>query len=157
MAPETSAKTNTKSSRTANPHSSWIEPRVGFYVPHEQFPVPELVTLGQACEQAGFDFVATKRTLQPWQENEGHSGLAWVTISALGARTSRLIMGTTVTCPWSRYNPGVVAEAFASLSLLYPGRIFLGSVPGKRSMKKLRPAVRARGVNDPSGSSKPRT
>ena len=35
-------------------------------------------------------------------------------------------MGTTVTCPSLRYNPAVVAQAFASLDLLYPGRVFLG-------------------------------
>jgi G6PDH family F420-dependent oxidoreductase len=36
-----------------------------------------------------------------------------------------------VTCPTLRYNPAVVAEAFASLSLLYPGRIFLGVGSGE--------------------------
>jgi alkanesulfonate monooxygenase SsuD/methylene tetrahydromethanopterin reductase-like flavin-dependent oxidoreductase (luciferase family) len=40
-------------------------------------------------------------------------------------------MGTTVTCPTFRYNPTVVAEAFASLSLLCPGRIFLGLGSGE--------------------------
>jgi alkanesulfonate monooxygenase SsuD/methylene tetrahydromethanopterin reductase-like flavin-dependent oxidoreductase (luciferase family) len=30
-----------------------------------------------------------------------------------------------------RYNPAVVAEAFASLSLLYPGRVFLGVGSGE--------------------------
>jgi F420-dependent hydroxymycolic acid dehydrogenase len=40
-------------------------------------------------------------------------------------------MGTTVTCPTFRYNPAVVAEAFASLSLLYPGRVFLGVGSGE--------------------------
>ena len=39
-------------------------------------------------------------------------------------------MGTTVTCPTLRYNPAVV-EAFASLSHLYPGRIFLGVGSGE--------------------------
>lgn len=39
--------------------------------------------------------------------------------------------GKTVTCPTFRYNPAVVAEAFASLSLLYPGRIFLGVGSGE--------------------------
>jgi alkanesulfonate monooxygenase SsuD/methylene tetrahydromethanopterin reductase-like flavin-dependent oxidoreductase (luciferase family) len=42
---------------------------------HEQFTVPQLVELGTAAEQAGFDFVATSDHLQPWQANEGHSGL----------------------------------------------------------------------------------
>ena len=133
---DASAKPNTKSpnpesNAAANPHSSWTEQRIGFMLPHEQFPVPELVTLGEACEQAGFDFAATSDHFQPWQDNEAHSGLAWVTMSALGARTKSLIMGTTVTCPSYRYNPGVVAEAFASLSLLYPGRIFLGVGSGE--------------------------
>lgn len=64
--------------------------------------------------------------LQPWQANEGHAGQAWVTMSAIGQRTKRIRMGTTVTCPTFRYHPAVVAEAFASLSLPNPGRIFLG-------------------------------
>ena len=40
-------------------------------------------------------------------------------------------MGTTVTCPILRYNPAVVAQTFASLSLLHPGRIFLGVGSGE--------------------------
>lgn len=91
---------------------------------HEQFSVPDLVELGTAAERAGFDLLATSDHFQPWQDNEGHSGQAWVTMAALGARTSKVWIGPTVTCPTFRYNPAVVAEAFASLSLLYPGRIF---------------------------------
>jgi G6PDH family F420-dependent oxidoreductase len=83
------------------------------------------------ADQAGFDLLAVSDHFQPWQANEGHSGQAWVTISAIGQRTKRIRMGTTVTCPTFRYNPGVVAEAFASLSLLYPGRIFLGLGSGE--------------------------
>src|SRR5258708_23903472 len=52
-------------------------------------------------------------------------------MSAIGARTKKIWMGTTVTCPTYRYNPAVVAEAFASLSILYPGRIFLGLGSGE--------------------------
>ena len=113
------------------PESSGRKGQVGFMLAHEQFGVPQLVELGAAAEQAGFDFVATSDHLQPWQANEGHSGLAWVTLSALGQRTSRISMGTTVTCPTLRYNPAVVAEAFASLSLLYRGRMFLGVGSGE--------------------------
>src|ERR1700735_3609389 len=40
-------------------------------------------------------------------------------------------MGPTVTCPTVRYTPAVVAEAFATLSRLYPGRIFLGLGSGE--------------------------
>lgn len=107
------------------------KPMVGFMLAHEQFPVPELVQLGVAAEQAGFDLLATSDHLQPWQANEGHSGQAWVTMSAIGERTRRVWIGPTVTCPTFRYNPAVVAEAFSSLSLLYPGRIFLGVGSGE--------------------------
>ncbi|MGH9567549.1 MAG: LLM class flavin-dependent oxidoreductase, partial [Candidatus Angelobacter sp.] len=105
--------------------------QIGFQLAHEQFTVPELVELGAAAERAGFDLLANSDHLQPWQVNEGHSGLAWVTMSAIGQRTHRIWMGTTVTCPAYRYNPAVVAEASASLSLLYPGRIFLGLGSGE--------------------------
>jgi len=104
---------------------------IGFMLAHEQFPAPELIKIGVAAEEAAFDFVATSDHLQPWQDNEGHAGMAWVTMSALGQKTSRLRIGTTVTCPTYRYNPAVVAEAFASLALLYPGRIFLGVGSGE--------------------------
>jgi hypothetical protein len=63
---------------------------LGFMLPHEQFKVTELVELGIAAENAGFDLLATSDHLQPWQSNEGHSGLAWVTMSAIGARTKRV-------------------------------------------------------------------
>jgi TAT-translocated FGD2 family F420-dependent dehydrogenase len=104
---------------------------IGFQLAFEQFPVPKLLELGIACEEAGFDLITCSDHLQPWQANEGHSGQAWLTMGAIGQRTRRIWMGTTVTCPTFRYNPAVVAEAFASLSLLTPGRIFLGVGSGE--------------------------
>jgi TAT-translocated FGD2 family F420-dependent dehydrogenase len=104
---------------------------VAFTLSHEQFPVPDLIRLGAAAERAGFDLAATSDHFQPWQANERHAGLAWVTLGALGQRTQRIGMGTAVTCPTLRYNPAVVAEAFATLSLLNPGRIFLGLGSGE--------------------------
>jgi len=104
---------------------------VSFMLAHEQFPAPELVRLGAAAENAGFDLLSTSDHFQPWQANERHAGQAWVTLAALGQRTQHVWMGPTVTCPTLRYNPAVVAEAYATLSLLYPGRIFLGLGSGE--------------------------
>ncbi len=104
---------------------------VGFQLAYEQFPVNELVELGVELEQAGFDVITHSDHLQPWQANEAHSGQAWLTMGAIGARTRKIWMGTTVTCPSFRYHPAVVAEAFASLDILYPGRIFLGIGSGE--------------------------
>jgi alkanesulfonate monooxygenase SsuD/methylene tetrahydromethanopterin reductase-like flavin-dependent oxidoreductase (luciferase family) len=65
------------------------------------------------------------------EPRRGHCGEVWVTLGALGQQTRRVWMGPTVTCPTIRYNPVVVAEAFATLSQLYPGRIFLGLGSGE--------------------------
>jgi len=104
---------------------------IGYMLAHEQFAVPELQEIGAAAARSGFELLATSDHFQPWQANEGHAGSAWVTFAALGARAPHAWMGTTVTCPILRYHPAVVAEAFASLSLLYPGRIFLGVGSGE--------------------------
>jgi F420-dependent hydroxymycolic acid dehydrogenase len=104
---------------------------VGFMLAHEQFTVPQVLDIGVSAEQAGFDLLATSDHFQPWQANEGHSGEAWATLGALSQRTQRVWMGTTVTCPTFRYNPAVVAEIFATLDSLAPGRIFLGIGSGE--------------------------
>ena len=104
---------------------------IGYMLAHEQFPVPELLQIGAQAERAGFDLVAASDHIQQWQDNEQHSGAAWVTLGALGQQAHTIWMGTTVTCPTLRYHPAVVAESFASLSLLYPGRIFLGLGSGE--------------------------
>jgi hypothetical protein len=57
---------------------------IGFMLAHEQFPVPELVQLGEDAAQAGFGALATSDHLQPWQANERHVGQAWVTLSSSG-------------------------------------------------------------------------
>lgn len=104
---------------------------IGYMLAHEQFPAPEILRIGAQASQAGFDVLATSDHFQPWQANQGHSSMAWVTMGALGAQTGRAWMGTTVTCPTFRYTPAVVAEGFASLAHLYPGRVFLGVGSGE--------------------------
>ncbi len=106
-------------------------PIIGFVLSAEQFRVDELVELAPAAEQAGFDAVWTSDHFQPWQDNQGHASHAWVTLAATGQRTQRILMGTGVTCPTYRYNPAIVAEAFASLGILAPGRVFLGVGSGE--------------------------
>ena len=104
---------------------------VGYVLPHEQFPPSELVEYAVAAEAAGFDAVWASDHFHPWQDNQGHAGQAWMTLAAIGQRTSRITMGTAVTCPTYRYNPAIVAQAFATLGLLYPGRVFLGVGTGE--------------------------
>ena len=122
QAPENAMQSNTGLQR---------QKLVGFMLGHEQFTVPQLVDIGAHATEAGFGLLATSDHFQPWQANEGHCGEAWVTMGALTQRVRQAWVGTTVTCPTLRYHPAVVAQAFASLGLLHPGRIFLGVGSGE--------------------------
>ncbi len=105
---------------------------VGFILSHEQFRTDQLVRQAQAAEQAGFQYVWASDHIQPWQDNEGHSMFPWLTLALVGNSTSRISFGTGVTCPTYRYHPATVAQAFASLAILNPGRVFLGVGTGER-------------------------
>lgn len=99
---------------------------VGITLSYEQFRTDQLVLQAQAAEKAGFQYVWACDHIQPWQDNEGHSMFPWLTLALVGNATSRISFGTGVTCPTYRYHPATVAQAFASLAMLSPGRVFLG-------------------------------
>ncbi|MGC9671056.1 F420-dependent hydroxymycolic acid dehydrogenase [Planosporangium sp. 12N6] len=104
---------------------------VGYVLAHEQFPTPALVCHAVCAEQAGFSHVWTSDHSQPWQDNQGHAMFPWLTLALIGDHTSQLWLGTGVTCPSYRHDPSQVAQAFASLGVLSPGRVFLGVGSGE--------------------------
>jgi len=108
-----------------------MPPVVGYVASHEQFAPSDLIEYAVAAEKAGFDALWTSDHFHPWQDNQGHSAHAWITLAAIGQRTERLLLGTGITCPIYRYNPAEVAHAFASLGVLYPDRVFLGVGTGE--------------------------
>ena len=107
-------------------------PGVGFVLSHEQFTTAQLVDQAEAAEHAGFRSLWASDHLQPWQDNEGHSMFPWIALALVGQRTNHIPFGTGVTCPIYRYHPTTVAQAFASLAVLHPGRVFLGVGTGER-------------------------
>ena len=52
-------------------------------------------------------------------------------LGALGARTKRIIIGTSVMTPTFRYHPSIVAQAFATLAVMFPNRVVLGLGSGE--------------------------
>jgi TAT-translocated FGD2 family F420-dependent dehydrogenase len=107
-------------------------PGVGFVLSHEQFTTTQLVDQAQAAEQSGFRYLWASDHIQPWQDNEGHAMFPWITLALVGQRTQHVPFGTGVTCPIWRFHPTTVAHAFASLAILFPGRVFLGVGTGER-------------------------
>jgi coenzyme F420-dependent glucose-6-phosphate dehydrogenase len=105
--------------------------KLGLKASAEQFAPRELVELGVLAEEHGFDSVTVSDHFQPWRHEGGHApfSLAWMT--AVGERTKRVQIGTSVMTPTFRYNPAVVAQAFATMGCLYPDRVFLGVGTGE--------------------------
>jgi coenzyme F420-dependent glucose-6-phosphate dehydrogenase len=105
--------------------------RIGYKASAEQFAPRELVELGVLAEQAGMDSAFVSDHFQPWRHEGGHAPFALSWLTAVGERTQRLVLGTSVMTPTFRYNPAVVAQAFATMACLYPGRIVLGVGTGE--------------------------
>ena len=97
---------------------------------HEQFPPDQLLEQAVAAESAGFEGIACSDHLQPWWE-PGESGHAWVWLGAMGQATERAAIGTAVTPPGPRHHPVLIAQAWATLETLFPGRPFLGFGSGE--------------------------
>jgi coenzyme F420-dependent glucose-6-phosphate dehydrogenase len=105
--------------------------RFGYKASAEQFAPTQLLDFAVLAEKAGFDSVFVSDHLQPWNHEGGHAPAAIPWLGALGARTERVILGTSVLTPTFRYHPGVIAQAFATLGVLFPGRIVLGVGTGE--------------------------
>jgi len=105
--------------------------RLGYKASNEQFPPSELLEYGILAEECGFDSVFVSDHLQPWRHDGGHAPFAMSWLGALGARTERITIGTSVLTPTFRYHPAIVAQAFATLGCLFPERVVLGMGTGE--------------------------
>jgi coenzyme F420-dependent glucose-6-phosphate dehydrogenase len=102
-----------------------------FYVcAHEQFPPGELLAQAVEAEQGGFDGLGCSDHLQPWWEG-GESAHAWVWLGAALQATAGVPIGTAVTPPGPRYHPVLIAQAWATMEAMYPGRPYLGFGSGE--------------------------
>jgi coenzyme F420-dependent glucose-6-phosphate dehydrogenase len=105
--------------------------RLGYKASNEQFAPQELLRYGIVAEECGFDSVFVSDHLQPWRHDGGHAPFAMSWLGALGASTEQITIGTSVLTPTFRYHPAIVAQAFATLGCLFPGRVVLGMGTGE--------------------------
>ena len=105
--------------------------RFGYKASSEQFGPSELVEFGVLAEEMGFDSVFLSDHFQPWMHDGGHAPAALPWLGALGARTERVLIGTSVLTPTFRYHPAVIAQAFATLGVMFPDRVVLGVGTGE--------------------------
>jgi coenzyme F420-dependent glucose-6-phosphate dehydrogenase len=105
--------------------------KYGYKASAEQFGSVQLLEFSVLAEQSGLDSVWVSDHFQPWRHTGGQAPFSLSWLGALGARTSRIVMGTSVLTPTFRYHPSVVAHAFATLGTLFPKRVVLGIGTGE--------------------------
>jgi coenzyme F420-dependent glucose-6-phosphate dehydrogenase len=105
--------------------------KLGYKASAEQFGPSELLEYGVLAEDLGLDSVWISDHFQPWRHTGGHAPFSLAWLGALGARTGKIVMGTSVLTPTYRYHPSVVAQAFATLGTLFPSRVALGLGTGE--------------------------
>ncbi|WP_439386664.1 glucose-6-phosphate dehydrogenase (coenzyme-F420) [Amycolatopsis lexingtonensis] len=105
--------------------------KVGYKASPEQFGARDLVEYAVRAEEVGLDSVWVADHFLPWRHEGGHAPWALAFIPAVAERTRRVQIGTSVLTPTFRYNPAVIAQAFASMSLLSEGRVTLGVGTGE--------------------------
>jgi coenzyme F420-dependent glucose-6-phosphate dehydrogenase len=105
--------------------------KLGYKASAEQFPPRELLDFAIHAETVGFDSILVSDHFQPWRHTGGHAPFSFAWLAALGERTSRAIIGTSVVTPTFRYHPSIVAQAMGTLGSLFPGRVLLGVGTGE--------------------------
>jgi G6PDH family F420-dependent oxidoreductase len=106
-------------------------PVIGMHCSHEQIPPSRLLRHVREAEAAGFQAAMSSDHFSPWSERQGESGFAW---SFLGAalEATGLQFGV-VNAPGQRYHPAIIAQAAATLTELFPGRLWVALGTGEAS------------------------
>lgn len=102
----------------------------GYHASHEQYAPSTLLAHVQSAERAGFACAMSSEHFKPWSNAQGHAGHAWSWLGAALA-TTRLPFGI-ITAPGYRHHPAVLAQSAATLSEMFPDRLWLALGSGQR-------------------------
>jgi len=106
--------------------------RIGYFVELEKARNPhELIDQAVYAEKKGFDKVWVTDHFHPWIHTDAGCGFTWPWIAACAEHVKTIPIGPAVTSPILRYHPALVAQAFATLGVMYPSRIFLAVGAGE--------------------------
>jgi len=97
--------------------------KIGYHASHEQFSPGRLLGLVKQAEKSGFNACLSSDHFHPWSNNQGQSGFAWAWLGAAMEATS--IPFGVINAPGQRYHPAIIAQASATLSMMYSDRFWL--------------------------------
>lgn len=105
--------------------------KLGYALSSEEHTPADLVRYAQRAEEVGFDFALISDHFHPWTDTQGQSSFVWAVIGAIAQSTTRMRIGTGVTCPLIRTHPAIIAHAAATAAVMLPGRFLLGLGTGE--------------------------
>ncbi|HWP59412.1 MAG TPA: TIGR03557 family F420-dependent LLM class oxidoreductase [Candidatus Acidoferrales bacterium] len=105
--------------------------QIGYTLSSEEFSAADLVRFARRAEESGFSFALISDHYHPWTKRQGHSPFVWSVLGGVAQATTRLRVGTGVTCPLVRTHPSIIAQAAATTATMLPGRFFLGLGTGE--------------------------
>ena len=105
--------------------------KLGYALSGEEHRPRDLIRSAAAAEDAGFEFAMISDHFHPWIDRQGQSVFVWSVLGGIAAATSRLTVGTGVTCPTMRIHPAILAQAAATTADLLDGRFWFGVGTGE--------------------------
>jgi coenzyme F420-dependent glucose-6-phosphate dehydrogenase len=105
--------------------------KFGYFASLEEFSPAKCLDQVDLAEDAGFDSVWVNDHFHPWFDHKAdgssaNGGNCWSWMPAALERTDEVEIGTGVSAIIRRYHPANVAHRLATLTELYPDRVFLG-------------------------------
>lgn len=94
---------------------------ISYHASHEQFSPSVLLDYAKEAEKAGFDACHSSDHFHPWSVRQGQSGFSFSWLGAALEATS--FPFSLVNAPGQRLHPAIVAQAIATLTQMYPGRL----------------------------------
>lgn len=108
--------------------------RFGIHCSHEQFSPNELLECVRLAEEAGFTCASASDHFHPWARGEpagaqGQSAFVWAWLGA--AMSACSLDFRTVSAPGWRYHPAILAQAGATVSAMFPERLWMALGSGQ--------------------------
>lgn len=94
----------------------------------EEYTLKHLIRM----EQAGFNVIWLGDHFYPWHHSFRHNFYVWSLLPLLLSKTKSIKGGVAVTVPiGGRYHPALIAQACATIDVMFPGRLLLGVGSGE--------------------------
>jgi len=100
-----------------------MKTKIGYFASLEQYKPRDALEQAVRAEKVGFDSIWVDDHFHPWYHTGAQCAQAWAWMGAALEATKDIFFSTCITCPIMRYNPAIVAQAFATMRQMYPKRV----------------------------------